>query len=268
MMDIVQPLFLIFCNVKELGGGVVMQTSKPSYLLDNDSIQNRTDLPKWVAEEFRNFSKVVSNSTFPCYFGMTALKKNELRYSFIQHENWSTLPQSLLEFLQLMKQKPLVRRGLFLFVEPEPTEQPLDYYRTYFWRVLQYLHEHDQSEWPEKIPQDPDHYLWEFSFGGEPIFAFGNTPAYKQRKTRNLGNSLVIGFQPRVIFEGLEGELPKGAYSRQMVRERVEKWDSLPKHPNISHYGDAEHREWKQYFIGDDIKPIEGTCPFHHKRNR
>ncbi len=83
------------------------------------------------------------------------------------------------------------------------------------------------------------------SFGGEPIFAFGNAPAYKQRKTRHLGNSLVIGFQPRTIFDGLEGDRPKGAYSRQTVRERVEKWDQLPKHPNISHYGDPDHREWK-----------------------
>ena len=102
----------------------------------------------------------------------------------------------------------------------------------------------------------------EFSFGGEPIFAFGNAPAYKQRKTRHLGNSLVIGFQPRTIFDGLEGHRPKGAYSRQTVRERVEKWDQLPKHPNISHYGDPNHREWKQYFIGDDIEPIKENVLF------
>ena len=83
--------------------------------------------------------------------------------------------------------------------------------------MLQYLHENDNQAWPKQIPEDPDHYLWEFSFGGEPIFAFGNAPAYKQRKTRHLGNSLVIGFQPRTIFDGLEGDRPKGAYSRQMV---------------------------------------------------
>ncbi|WP_028402770.1 YqcI/YcgG family protein [Ectobacillus panaciterrae] len=245
-----------------------MQTSKTSYLLDNESIQNRKDLPEWLHMEFQNFSKVVSNPTFPCYFGMTALKKNELRYSFIMQDDWSMLPQALLSFLERIKQKPLVRRGLFLFAEPEKEERSLDYYRAYFWKVLQYLHEKDNLQWPSHIPQDPDHYLWEFSFGGEPIFAFGNAPAYKQRKTRDLGRSLIIGFQPRIIFEGLEGDRPKGAYSRQMVRERVEKWDGLPKHPNISHYGDLDHREWKQYFIGDDSKPIEGKCPFHHKKGR
>ena len=163
-----------------------------------------------------------------------------------------------------MKERPVVRRG-FSFVEPECEEQSIEYYRDYFWKVLQYLHENDDQTWPKQIPEDPDHYLWEFSFGGEPIFAFGNAPAYKQRKTRHLGNSLVIGFQPRTIFDGLEGDRPKGAYSRQTVRDRVEKWDQLPKHPNISHYGDPEHREWKQYFIGDDVEPIKGKCPFLHK---
>ena len=112
--------------------------------------------------------------------------------------------------------------------------------------------------------KNPDHYLWEFSFGGEPIFAFGNAPAYKQRKTRHLGNSR-YWFSASHHFDGLEGDRPKGAYSRQMVRERVEKWDQLPKHPNISHYGDPDHREWKQYFIGDDVEPIKGRCPFLHR---
>ncbi|HDR6213897.1 MULTISPECIES: YqcI/YcgG family protein [Bacillus cereus group] len=236
-----------------------------SYLLDNEGMRTRTDIPDWVAKEFEIFSNVVLEPTFPCYFGLTAMKKNELRYSFLSHNDWSHLPHTMLSFLELMKERPIVRRGFFLFVEPECEEQPLEYYRDSFWKVLQYLHENDNQAWPKQIPEDPDHYLWEFSFGGESIFAFGNAPAYKQRKTRHLGNSLVIGFQPRTIFDGLEGDRPKGAYSRQMVRERVEKWDQLPKHPNISHYGDPEHREWKQYFIGDDVEPIKGKCPFLHR---
>ncbi|MCI0764170.1 YqcI/YcgG family protein [Bacillus sp. TL12] len=239
-----------------------------SYLLDNEGMKNRIDIPKWVSREFENFSNVVLDPTFPCYFGLTALKKNELRYSFLSHDDWSHLPQTMLSFLQLMNERPVVRRGFFLFVEPEHEECSLEHYRAYFWKVLQYLHEEDNQLWPKQIPENPNHHLWEFSFGGEPMFAFGNAPAYKQRKTRHLGNSLIIGFQPRIIFDGLEGDRPKGSYSRQMVRERVEKWDQLPKHPNISHYGDPNHHEWKQYFIGDDVEPIEGKCPFHHKTKK
>ncbi len=46
-----------------------------SYLLDNEGMRMRTDIPNWVAKEFQNFSSVVLEPTFPCYFGLTALKK-------------------------------------------------------------------------------------------------------------------------------------------------------------------------------------------------
>ncbi|CAM4099852.1 YqcI/YcgG family protein [Bacillus manliponensis] len=238
---------------------------KQSYLLDNTDMKIREDIPSWVGEEFHTFSSVVLDKEFPCYFGLTALKKNELRYSFLAHNDWEHLPETMLAFLRLMEEDTSVRRGFFLFVEPEKEICSLEYYRAYFWRILQYLHEKDERPWPNHIPENPDHHLWEFSFGGEAMFAFANAPAYKQRRTRNLGDSMVVGFQPRIIFDGLEGDRPKGAYSRQMVRERVEKWDQLPKHPNISHYGDPNHREWKQYFIGDDCEPSAGKCPFYHK---
>ncbi len=54
-----------------------------SYLLDNEGMRMRNDIPNWVAKEFQNFSSVVLEPTFPCYFGLIALKKNELRYSFL-----------------------------------------------------------------------------------------------------------------------------------------------------------------------------------------
>ncbi len=237
-----------------------------NYLLTKEEMQNPNVVPDWVLREYKNFNKVITTKTFPCTFGMAAEKKGELRYSYISHAEWSHLPQAIEEFISLFDDsKPLIRHGLFLFVEPEKEEKTLDYYRGYFWDILQYLHKHDKKPWPAGYPKDPDHHLWNFCFAGEPFFAFGNTPAYKQRKTRDLGKGMVVGFQPRRIFVGLEGTSPGGMMSREKVRARVERWDGLPKHPNISHYGDPNHREWKQYFIGDDIQPIEGKCPFQHK---
>jgi len=232
-------------------------------LLTKEEMTNEMIVPKWVVQEYKNFREVVTNKTFPCYFGMSAEKKGELRYSYISHDNWNHLPDTLKEFNALFDpEKPLVRHGLFLFVEPEIEEKTIPYYREYFWDILQFLHMKDDQPWPKDYPTDPDHHLWAFSFAEEPYFVFGNAPAYKQRKTRDLGNSLILGFQPRRIFEGLEGTSKGGIMSREKVRERVEKWDQLPTHPNISHYGDPDHREWKQYFIGDDVKPMEGKCPF------
>ncbi|MCS0790596.1 YqcI/YcgG family protein [Cytobacillus firmus] len=234
------------------------------FLLSKEDIINPDIVPEWVIQEYKTFHDTVTDKTFPCYFGMTAEMRGELRYAYITQEDWSNLPEALESFIELFDAPKLIRHGLFVFVEPEKDEKPLEHYREYFWNILQYLHKADTKPWPKDYPTDPDHHLWAFSFAEEPFFVFGNAPAYKQRKTRDLGSSLVLGFQPRRIFEGLEGTSKGGIMSREKVRERVEKWDGLPTHPNISHYGDPEHHEWKQYFIGDDIKPIEGKCPFHH----
>ncbi|SEA85078.1 hypothetical protein SAMN05421743_109101 [Thalassobacillus cyri] len=240
---------------------------KDSFLLEKQDMKDRSIVPDWLPEEYETFHNIVTEPTFPCYFGMGAEKKGELRYSFLNHDDWSHLPNTVEDFLKLFEAPPFIRHGFFLFVEPEQEEKSIEYYRDYFWKILNYLNDNDREPWPVDYPTDPNHHLWAFSFAGEPFFVFGNSPAYKQRKTRNLGNSLVLGFQPRKIFEGLEGTSKGGIMSREKVRERVEKWDQLPKHPDISHYGDPTHHEWKQYFIGDDVKPVTGKCPFHQNNS-
>ncbi|MET3576324.1 YqcI/YcgG family protein [Bhargavaea ullalensis] len=240
-------------------------TVKQKKMLTKEDFAVRDDLPDWLLREYQTFHDTVTDKTFPCYFGMAAELGGELRYAYIEREDWSNLPQALAEFLELFEDPKHKRHGFFVFVEPFEEEGTIEDYRREFWDILQYLHEQDDVDWPEDAPKDPEHHLWDFRFGGEPIFAFGNAPAYKQRRTRDLGNAMVIGFQPRKIFKGLEGTEPGGINSREKVRERVEKWDNLPKHPDISHFGDPEHNEWKQFFIGDDAVPIKGKCPFHHK---
>lgn len=234
-------------------------------LLTKEDFETRTDLPAWLIEEYQTFHNTVTDKSFPCYFGMSGELKGELRYAYISQDDWTNLPAAVADFLDLFKNPKHKRHGLFVFVEPFASEGAIEDYRQQFWDLLQYMHETDDMEWPAEAPRDPDHYLWDFTFQNEPIFVFGNAPAYKQRKTRNLGNSMVLGFQPRRIFEGLKGTEKGGVMSREKVRERVEVWDQLPKHPDISHFGDPGHNEWKQFFIGDDSEPIQGKCPFTHK---
>lgn len=241
-----------------------MQT-KEKALLTKEDFASRTDLPKWLYQEYETFHNTVTDKTFPCVFGMSGEKNGELRYAYIEQNDWSNLPAALKSFLKLFETEDYKRHGLFVFVEPLEVEGSIDDYRKEFWEILQYLHAVDEIEWPEDAPRDPEHHLWDFRFHNEPIFVFGNTPAYKKRKTRDLGYGMVLGFQPRKIFKGLEGTEKGGIMSREKVRQRVEVWDELPKHPDIGHFGDPTHNEWKQFFIGDDIKPIEGKCPFHHK---
>ena len=116
-----------------------------SYLLDNEGMRTRTDIPDWVAKEFEIFSNVVLEPTFPCYFGLTALKRMNfvIHFFLIMIESFTTYN---VIFLELMKEVDC-KKGLFPFVEPECEEQPLEYYRDSFWKVLQYLHENDNQAW-------------------------------------------------------------------------------------------------------------------------
>ncbi len=155
---------------------------------------------------------------------------------------------------------------LFVFVEPFETEGSLEDYRKQFWEILQYLHEVDEIEWPAGKSRDPAHHLWDFRFHGEPIFVFGNAPAYKQRKTRDLGNAMVLGFQPRRIFEGLKGTEKGGVMSREKVRERVEVWDQLPKHPDISHFGDPSIMNGNSFSLAMTWSRFKGNVHFRIKR--
>lgn len=234
-------------------------------LLTKEDFKTRDDLPEWLLQEYQTFHDTVMNKTFPCYFGVAAESGGDLRYAYVTQEDWTNLPKAIESFLELFENPKHKRHGLFVFVEPFEVEGSIEDYRKQFWDILQYAHDVDEVEWPADSPRDPEHFLWDFHFHGEPIFAFGNAPAYKQRKTRDLGNSMVIGFQPRKIFKGLKGTEKGGIMSREKVRERVEVWDQLPKHPDISHFGDPTHNEWKQFFIGDDSEPIKGKCPFSHK---
>ncbi len=87
-----------------------------SYLLDNEGMRMRNDIPNWVAKEFQNFSSVVLEPTFPCYFGLTALKKNELRYSFLSHNDWSHLPHTMLSFFRANERASNCKKRLFSFL--------------------------------------------------------------------------------------------------------------------------------------------------------
>lgn len=245
-----------------------MQTKKP-VLLTREDIASPEGLPVWLGREYETFREQLLDPGYPCYFGTAAEKRGELRYGYVAGGDTSHVPTLLGEFLSLSRSHPKVRHALALFFEPEGVQRPLSYYRQRFWDVLNFLHESDPSTWPDDRPLDPEDPKWEFCFDGEPMFVFASTPAYRKRDSRNMGNSLVLLFQPRRVFDGIEGGTPAGTRAREIIRARMETWDSGMKyHPDMGSYGDPSSFEWKQYFLPDDITPVLGRCPFHRSADR
>jgi uncharacterized protein len=240
-----------------------------SLLLEQADMSDPSRIPSWLMREYRSFHETVVDDDFPCNFGLAAEKDRELRYSFVEGNDFARLPQALEAFLQLSRSHPSVRHNLTVFFEPEAEAKPFEYYTQRFWQVLNYLHAHDRAPWPSQIPTDKDDPLWEFCFGGDPIFMFAASPAYVRRRSRNYGDSFVMLFQPKRIFKGIESESPTGTRARRVIRARLKKWDGNEAlHPDVNDYGEVLTYRWKQYLLSDDGTPARGGCPFAAMESR
>lgn len=230
-------------------------------LLIQSDFKKDFHLPKWLIEAYHHWTSIVSDQHFPCHFGVKAERDGHLRYTYCENHDFSTLPQTLATFLEFSKTNPTRRHALVLFVQPEPHILDFNYYNAYFWNVLSYLHEQDIRKWPDEFPMDPHDSNWEFIFHGEPIFVSGNAPFYQNRLTRNLGDCLIMIFQPRRIFADISYNTPHGKKAMELIRRKVEEIESMPFHPDLGGYEDQTKREWKQYLITDDTNPIRVNCP-------
>lgn len=224
-------------------------------------LKHEEELPRWLQGQYRKWRGIVEERQFPCFFGTQAEKMGLLRYCFAEENSLAGLPKVLTEFLTLSRNSDK-RHALVLFIEPEKREKPFDYYKSRFWNILNNLHASDQVEWPKEYPKDPEDPDWEFVYNGEQIFVSGNMPAYKNRVTRNIGDSQIMIFQPRKIFAGIESNTEAGKKASESIRKRASIIEGMPAHPDLGQFG-TEKLEWKQYVISDDNEAEMAKCPFH-----
>lgn len=205
-----------------------------------------------------------NDSPFPCTFAVAAAKKRTLRFSFVDdlddQGTWHPLVDVIRTYLDTY-QSLSSDTSLIVFFRPQARVRSLAEYHAKFWSVLQFLHEQDPERWPEAVPEDPDHPLWEFSFGGTSIFVVCNTPAHVRRRSR-YSPGFVITFQPRWVFDGLEADSPRGAAARRVIRRRLRAFDGTPPSAALGNYGDPANREWRQYFLPDKNSDADLGCPF------
>lgn len=207
-----------------------------TYLIEkNELLTLQTNFPDWLIKQYEYWNETVGDKKFPCHFGTQTENNGSLRYSYIENDNYTLLPEVLREFLDLSKNNPRRRHALVLFIEPEKNKD-LKFYNEKFW--------------PDSWANDPENLNWEFIFDREPMFVSANMPAYKNRKTRNLADCQILIFQLRRIFNGISKETKSGSKAISMIREKVEIIEGMPTHPDLGGYGNTN--EWKQYVIFDD----------------
>lgn len=248
-----------------------MNVSTRSSLLlqQKDLLENQGHLPPWFVEAYKQFHAIVidKEKQFPCYFAIDGERIRLNWYTYVDRRSpkasLSQLSETLGRFLDVSAQVSRKRVSLLAFFGPPQQEEvSLMQYRDQFWHVLASLRKHDPQPWPRTVPVDPRDPKWEFCFSGEPLFVFGNCPAYKLRRSRNVGDCLVIVFQPKRVFHGIGGETPAGRAAKARIRNRLQAYDLIPPHSDLGSYDHSSTSKWRQYFLPDDATAISDECPF------
>lgn len=218
------------------------------------------EVPDWLAQAYADYRTRLDDPRYPCFFGQTAERQAEMFYT-----SGSDAPEAvsaaMSRFVELGRQAAYARFSLAMFFAPDPAMDSHEAFLQRFWGALQRLHAADAGPMQ---PDDPDDPLWEFSFDGRKMFVVGTSPTYRMRRSRKLGDGMLLLFQPRELFvDPVTGQaIP--AEVRRRIHARMLDYDGMPVHPDIGFYGDPGNREWKQYVLPDDNTPTTGACPFHH----
>lgn len=225
--------------------------------------QPPADRPDWLPGVLDSFRANVGDPGYPCNFGRYALRHDELFGTWVDRDgDLDPLRCDLAAFLDATRPYPRRRMVLAAFFAPGP-RAGTDHagYGRRFWSTLQFLRDHDDLPWPADVPAAPAHARWEFSFHGVPMFVFASAPTHRARRSRNVGPGLVLLFQPRNVFAGIEGGTPAGTKARRNIRRDLVAWDTAEPHPCMGAYGDPANHEWQQYYIADDATSMYGSCP-------
>ena len=235
---------------------------------------NYQNLEPWQKNAFDHLSNMMCDeeNPYPCVPGKQAFLEDTLRYGFVddprEMESIKQLGAMLKEYGKISRDtgKYASFAAIFNTTNIMDENASVETFRELLWSILNRLHEIDEKPWPDHIPMDPYDQAWEFCFHGEPYFAFCATPAHISRKSRHFPY-LLIAFQPRWVFEAINGSTSLGQKLKKAIRKRLVKYDGMDPHPDLMWYGEENNFEWKQYFLSDDHSS-PSKCPFMALKNK
>ncbi len=237
--------------------------------LYKDEVGWRECLQPWERDALVKFEKkmVVKVSPFPCIPATVGFSLNHFRYAFVGDPLEDKTVYELADVLKCyVKQCKEFGNYTSLIVfynirEEMKNKYSVEQYEQLFWKQLSGLSSIDEKEWPEEIPADPHHPVWEFCFHGEQLFMYCATPAHERRKSRNF-STMMLAITPRWVLEKFHRSSSFVDKIRSGIRKRLTKYDTAPIHKDLNIYGSGDNFEWKQYFLRDDESVIS-KCPYH-----
>lgn len=227
----------------------------------------------WLGPAYAAFVSRLAETkpAYPCYFGVRGQLEGNNWFAAMDDRmpdefGIERLVASLLAFQWRAWQGPK-RQSLIVFVGP-PRPATLCEERDRYWSLLSQLRTHDPQDWPEQIPRDPDDSAWQWCFAGEPWFTFLCSPAYRRRRSRNVGPCLTVVFQTRRVFDGLSGSTLAGRSAKARVRANLLAYDAVPPHRYLGDAGSSSAYKWRQYALPDEEGEGAASCPFPREGSR
>ena len=227
----------------------------------------------WRKQSFDEIAAILQPpSEFPCYFSQNAFRKQNIVFMFVESMrdfDLRNFADDLRAYLQRCKEwdgKIATAEPLLVVFNPcEIYSADVAGYHEIGWRVLQFLHDHDEDPWPESVAKNPDQPFWSMCYAGVEIFVNMSNPAHARRRSRNLGQSLCFVINPRERFDIVAGNDERGWHIRTLIRDRIHAFDGMEHSPQLGSYKAGEI-EWWQYGLAEANAERQDICPFSMKR--
>ncbi|MFY4776697.1 YqcI/YcgG family protein [Metabacillus sp. RGM 3146] len=236
----------------------------------NQLIENPASFQQWQITAFHEFAEKLTNKDhpFPCIPAVIGCRLGHLRYAFCEDPRKSKSREMLASALKTFREHSRIYgnyTSLIVFFENHEDlleTYTIREYETLFWSLLMDVCKYDLKNWPEHIPEDPMHHVWEYCFEEEQYFVYCATPCHIKRKSRH-SPFMTLAITPRWVLNIFNSESLAADKIKMKIRERLAEYDSIPAHPDLNLYGSDDNFEWKQYFLRDDQSSAP-ICPFAH----
>ncbi len=228
-------------------------------------------LDDWKRNAFHAFHSKMTNHElkFPCIPAIQGYQLGHIRYGFAPRPESREASEAFAELLDSYgkcSRETGLYSALVVFFNNDPAHpeeyQTVNTYEEVFWDLMKRTSSLDKKPWPAHISNDPEDATWEFCYGLEQYFVFCGTPAHVKRYSRYFP-FFMLALTPRWVLSCFNEDQRKAEKMSEWIRDRLSTYDTAPIHPELKKYGDAENKEWKQYYLRDD-ETAASSCPFHH----
>lgn len=215
--------------------------------------------------------KQAPRTAFPCSFARNPVKRGDLRFLLIPYEldnsqyELNLLASGLRTYIDQINIDALDvnhNRSLLVLFEPVATLTTTDQFKEIFIEAMQFLLDEDRRPWPSRVSKDSAHSTWTMCFHGCELFVNVSHPAHVLRRSRNMGEGLVLVINPRKIFDIAAPTNQQGCAITARIRQNIDVYDDVTHSGLLGSYvlGEAQ---WQQYMIPDNNEDASLECPLH-----